>query len=219
LGTYLFVATLRDHLEEVLLSVDAEQRERLAALVERLTTEQDARARVSVVFELIDLLGAELPVDHPVRRAMAREDVRYGSAPADLEPVLLDLRQAVREYWPGGPDPDEMLRQAKERLLGAAMYSAGDVRAQGQDPGAAGLIRLRRDGDVLLPAFQFDRAGVPLPVVVEVNRILRADTDPWGVADWWLGRDPWLGAVPSALIGQVPDATLVSAARAVRGED
>jgi len=34
------------------------------------------------------------------------------------------------------------------------------------------------------------------------------------VADWWLGRNAWLDAIPADLIGQVDDALLVRAARA-----
>ena len=32
-------------------------------------------------------------------------------------------------------------------------------------------------------------------------RLLDADDDPFGVADWWLGRNAWLEGVPADLIG------------------
>jgi len=71
---------------------------------------------------------------------------------------------------------------------------------------------------VQLPAFQFGADGLPLPVVVGVNRFLGAADDPWGVADWWLGPDARLGEVPVRLLGTGRDADLWAAARAV-GDD
>jgi hypothetical protein len=39
-----------------------------------------------------------------------------------------------------------------------------------------------------------------------------------GVADWWLGVNPWLDGRPSDLVGDVPDELLLRAARAVTEE-
>ena len=50
--------------------------------------------------------------------------------------------------------------------------------------------------------------------MLTINRLLDADDDPFGVADWWLGRNAWLDAIPADLIGQVAAALLVRAARA-----
>ncbi|NEC75117.1 hypothetical protein G3I25_26695, partial [Streptomyces rochei] len=63
------------------------------------------------------------------------------------------------------------------------------------------------------PRFQF-RPGTaePLPVVRRVNELLRADRDPWGAADWWLGGNAWLRGVPADLVGTLPDDELVRAA-------
>jgi hypothetical protein len=78
------------------------------------------------------------------------------------------------------------------------------------------LIRLERgDGVVQLPAFQFDAAGRPIQIVLTVNRLLGAEDDPWGAADWWLGPNAWLGAVPADLIGQVDENVLLATAKAV----
>ncbi|MER7705064.1 hypothetical protein ABTX81_19485 [Kitasatospora sp. NPDC097605] len=109
------------------------------------------------------------------------------------------------------PPPD-----ADDWLLAADSVSAADYRAGGHDPGDPDLIRLTdRQGTVRLPAFQFDGAsGRPLPVVVAVNRLLDADDDPWGVADWWLGANAWLEAVPARLLGTTGEHALLAAARA-----
>ncbi|MFD3889951.1 hypothetical protein [Streptomyces microflavus] len=77
------------------------------------------------------------------------------------------------------------------------------------------LIRLTdREGTVRLPAFQFDAAGRPHPIVLEINKLLGADSDPWGTADWWLGTHPLLGKAPAKALGTVTDDTLLTAARA-----
>lgn len=41
----------------------------------------------------------------------------------------------------------------------------------------------------LYPEFQFDAASSRVrPIVAEVNKLLDAKNDPWGVASWWLNR-------------------------------
>ncbi|MGH3278213.1 MAG: hypothetical protein ACRDNW_03655, partial [Trebonia sp.] len=94
-----------------------------------------------------------------------------------------------------------------------------EVRLRGADPADPGLIRLDRpDGGQRWPSFQFTPGGGPVPVVRAVNTMLGADTDPLGVADWWLGVNAWLDGRPSDLIGDVPDEFLLRAARAVTEE-
>ncbi|MFJ8434686.1 hypothetical protein ACIQ9P_25640 [Kitasatospora sp. NPDC094019] len=115
------------------------------------------------------------------------------------------------------PAPPE---DADDWLLAADSVSAADYRAGGHDPTDPDLIRLTdRQGTVRLPSFQFDGAsGRPLPVVVAVNRLLDADDDPWGVADWWLGANAWLDAVPAHLLGTSGEHGLLAAARAETAE-
>ncbi|MGN5376548.1 hypothetical protein ACQ4WX_00180 [Streptomyces lasalocidi] len=48
-----------------------------------------------------------------------------------------------------------------------------------------------------------------------VNRLLLAQEDPWGAADWWLSGNLWLGGRPAALLGRLPDDLLVGAASAM----
>lgn len=62
--------------------------------------------------------------------------------------------------------------------------------------------RLRDRGDIvgyeiggryLYPSFQFDAATAKVrPVVSEINRLLGAKHDPWGVSSWWLSPSGWL---------------------------
>ncbi|MER7654059.1 hypothetical protein ABTY64_00970, partial [Streptomyces albidoflavus] len=66
------------------------------------------------------------------------------------------------------------------------------------------------------PEFQFpEGGGSPHEVVLEINRLLLADLDPWGAAAWWLSGNTWLGGAPASLLGQLPDAQLVAAATAL----
>lgn len=66
------------------------------------------------------------------------------------------------------------------------------------------------------PEFQFpEGCGSPYEVVIQVNRLLLADIDPWGAAAWWLSGNTWLGGTPAALLGRLPDRELVGAAAAL----
>ncbi|MER5709809.1 hypothetical protein ACIGW7_16815 [Streptomyces sp. NPDC053253] len=81
---------------------------------------------------------------------------------------------------------------------------------------ARDLIALTYQDDVeRVPSFQLDReSGAPYPVVTEINRLLSADVDPWGAADWWLGSNVWLDAAPATLLGTGADGALLAAAQA-----
>ncbi|MFD5492453.1 hypothetical protein ACFWH4_05870 [Streptomyces sp. NPDC127091] len=117
-----------------------------------------------------------------------------------------------------GPEPAELLEAARARLLSAPALTEREhaelLASHGDQPG---LIRLTdprpgRSG-AHCPRFQF-RPGTlqPLPVVLRINGLLRADVDPWGAADWWLGGNSWLHGVPADLLGALPDEELEGAA-------
>lgn len=112
---------------------------------------------------------------------------------------------------------EEIGARVRARLLAAPSYTGEDLPASRGEP-PAHLIRLAGpDGTSRYPAFQFNQWGLPLPVVLTVNEILRAGEDPWGVADWWLSVNSWLARPPVELLGQGRDQDLVALARAVRG--
>ncbi|WP_225793848.1 hypothetical protein [Streptomyces aculeolatus] len=126
---------------------------------------------------------------------------------------------------PGGPpapqrapDTAAIIAAAERRLLRAPALSAAEARARcgGATPPPE-LIRLAHpDLGERYPEFQFRSGGGPYGVVLEVNRVLLADADPWGAADWWLGANAWLGGgPPAALLGVRPDGDLVDAALAL----
>lgn len=113
-----------------------------------------------------------------------------------------------------------VLGAVRERLLAAPAVDGDTVLRAGGDPYAPGLVRLRGEGGVLrLPAFQFSEGTLPWLTVLEVNEVLRADTDPWGAADWWLSENAWLGTEPVRLLGTPDDRRLAATARhLVEGE-
>jgi hypothetical protein len=60
------------------------------------------------------------------------------------------------------------------------------------------VLVLSRGDERLAPRFQFDTDGrTLLQSVVEVNRILEVDDDPWGCASWWLTPHAALHAIPA----------------------
>jgi hypothetical protein len=112
--------------------------------------------------------------------------------------------------------PEGILAAVTDRLLRAPALTEDEVRLRGADPADPALLRLDRPGGGRQwPSFQFGPDGALLPVVQIVNTLLGAEADPLGVADWWLGANPWLDGQPSDLIGHIPDELVLRAAHAV----
>ena len=92
-----------------------------------------------------------------------------------------------------------ILAAAQARLL------SGDLRVdRPESPTDASVIAFKTERDVVYPKFQFDREGRLPAIVAEVNALLGATDDPWGVADWWLSLDASLGGRPVDLIAGNP---------------
>ena len=90
------------------------------------------------------------------------------------------------------------------RAAAQARLLAADNRSdQPLESSAAGVIALPSPEGLVYPAFQFDEHDRLLPIAAEINELLGAAEDPWGVADWWLSEDASLGARPVDLIGGV----------------
>ncbi|MFE2109451.1 hypothetical protein ACFXAF_26820 [Kitasatospora sp. NPDC059463] len=218
------LAELRTHWAEIWALLDESSRDRLRALVEDRTADPERLAR-----KIQRLMLAALPDGHPVRE-LFDDSVRYARGGDEVRivgaggPGAITIRSGIESLLrtatpPDGSSPPDDLSppdDADDWLLAADSVSAADYRAGGNDPADPDLIRLTdRQGAVRLPAFQFDDvSGLPRPVVVAVNRLLDADDDPWGVADWWLGTNAWLDAVPARLLGTTGEHALLAAARA-----
>ncbi|GAA4748835.1 hypothetical protein GCM10023350_37270 [Nocardioides endophyticus] len=85
---------------------------------------------------------------------------------------------------------------------------------------AGRLVGIKQANRYLFPAFQIDLAHQRVaPVVAEVNQLLDAADDPWGVASWWISASPRLGGkAPRDLIGTADESDLVVLARAESNE-
>ncbi|MFC5719139.1 hypothetical protein ACFP1Z_02935 [Streptomyces gamaensis] len=139
-------------------------------------------------------------------------------APDSPVPPAMESLMGSTDVPEPGPETVAVIAEVQRRLLTAPSLSAEEAkkRCAGRPPRE--LIRL--DDPVRgarYPAFQFTlgRGGAPLPVVRQVNRILLAEVDPWGAADWWLSGNAWLGGPPVTLLGVLPDASLAGAAQAL----
>jgi hypothetical protein len=169
-----------------------------------------------------------LPLDSPVRSALDALRLDPGD-PVRSRPdgprasALLARLAAARDDPAAEAASGEILAAARRRLLAAPSRSADGLDpATAADPLGAGLIRLPDpERGPRYPEFQFDPGGGrPRAIVRHVNRLLLAEEDPWGAADWWLGGNTWLAAAPAELLGRVPDELLAAAALAlVEGDD
>jgi hypothetical protein len=216
------LALLSRHAAEIRDSLDADRLAQLNDRLHELQNAADDTARVRrAVLDIRKLLLSYLPSGSALRDPLGRE-LRAATAPASLPDIdLLSTTRTLLESvtWPYlPPESASLARAARRRLLAAPARGPERLTAEAaRDPVRAGLIRLTgRDSTSSFPDFQFDPVtGEPRPVVQEINRLLLADEDPWGVADWWLAGNVWLQGTPADLIGDVPDEMLLDAARAL----
>lgn len=172
--------------------------------------------------QLCVLIGNELPPVHPFRVALTEGGTRFlrpdtdATALADWFSTRETLLSLIRRRDIARVTTEEVQEQAEAWLLAADSVSESELLARGVDPGAADLIQLEgHDGRARWPAFQFgDRAEL----IRAINGILDAADDPWGAADWWLGRHARLGGVPAKLLGEIDDQVLLDAAMTERAE-
>lgn len=200
MALYDAATVLARHWSLLLAELDDTGAARLRALREQLDTAMDHELN-GIWLSIVDLAINELSPLSVVRkeldRALGFPRFKAGTAEwRELTPATRKVRPPV-DAW----------------ILAAAADSPKNIRRRGVDPDMPGLIRLHRpDGQVSLPRFQFTRAGEPKPLVLRINELLGADTDPWGVADWWLCPNIWLAGTPAELLGTLDDHVMVAAA-------
>ncbi|MBC3984602.1 hypothetical protein H8N01_19005 [Streptomyces sp. AC536] len=220
MNPYAVLAAAAAQWERIAGLLDAGTRERLAAHLSRIRRDgpdpcdqQQRHAAASRAVEVLadglpELFGSEqqarLTATPPPAGLSAENVTHLGFSAEDLAVLLVDGHRMV----------GSLLSPVRERLLAAPALEPDTVFLGGADPYAVGLIRLSgRGGAVRLPSFQFTADHRPRPIVLDVNRILTADRDPWGAADWWLTINGWLDARPEALIGTTREQQLPNAAR------
>lgn len=120
------------------------------------------------------------------------------SVDSEIDDLLVQARiagEAKRSIW-----QEEMLTSsAVGELLGS---KAGNLRELPRRLRVRSeLLGLPHRRGTFYPAFQIDAAKRRvIPVVAEVNRLLDAAGDPWGVASWWVSENARLGARPMDLV-------------------
>ncbi len=220
MGIRSALAVLAGEWDDIRERIGPDAADALSVLVGELAAEGDAELSKEIAEEIVDLLRGRLPVGHPFRQAVIEDERRLATARAvDLAAwfrLVEPLRGLVGE---SAPTAEQVAAEGTAWPLSAAALTEDEVRERGHDPGDPDLIRLdRADGTAQWPAFQFGTDGAPLAIVRKINRILAADEDPFGAADWWLGENAWLQAVPARSIGRVSEVSLIEAAHAAETE-
>ncbi|MDT0309020.1 hypothetical protein RM780_18940 [Streptomyces sp. DSM 44917] len=211
-----------ERLDELRAELTPDQLRMLLAAVTALTAAGEDPREVRRALMRVRQALIPLPFDSPLRE-LAVEQMR--SSPAAVVAVPDRAEALLRQLTDleANLAAERVLAAARRRLLNAPSRSGAELDpGPAADPLGAGLIRLSDpERGARYPDFQFPvGAGSPHRVVAEVNRLLLADRDPWGAADWWLGGNRWLAGTPAELIGSIPDERLTAAARAlVEGED
>ncbi|MEE1772770.1 hypothetical protein PUR34_32600 [Streptomyces sp. JV185] len=213
---------VRLHWDDIRSALDDADREELVSRLGALAaTPQQAEREVRRAVQGVRLALLDfLPPGHPLRTAL--DGLRL-AGPATACPRVVEQARELHTWLTrsGGPapappvDPEGIIAAVQRRLLAQPSFSAREVH-----DGCAstdGLIALDDPVDgTRYPAFQFaGHGGAPIPVVRRVNRLLLADQDPWGAADWWLSSNEWLGGRPATLLGALPEDLLVGAASAM----
>ncbi len=195
---------------------------RLRALAD--TPPDDARA-VRRAFQGVRLGLLPLPFDHPVRAGL--DAFRLTPTAPDRRLAVERTRALLARLAAGPPDPPRspgtaaVIAAAERRLLRVPALTAAEARTRcGGAPPVELIILVDPDRGDRYPEFQFEPGDGPYGVVLQINRVLHADADPWGAADWWLTANTWLdGGPPAAALGVRPDADLVDAAVALVAAD
>ncbi len=188
---------------EAIRTANAPSWARMSAAFEQAISEQDV---IEAVSRLVDayprLRKVHAEIETLLRTALVRDVIEeeIGGEPRHVlgPDEIMDADELLAEARAGGEVRRHILQEemldaaAVSRLLGSQSVNprqyANNLRRR------AALIGLRHRNQFLYPAFQFDRdRGRVDPVVAEINQLLAADDDPWGVASWWLSTNDRLG--------------------------
>ncbi len=217
--------------------------EAVVELTESMSEAELGEAWRLLTSQLEDRLPEERLIDLAARAAADRTDDRSRSRSArSFLKIVAEWRQLV-ELLAGEPRrvvdfdqlADSSLSQARiatgalEAIWAEELLTSAEVaRRLGAKPSnrekvnglrrRSQLLGLPRDNGrrYLYPTFQIDAARQEVyPQVKEVNRLLGASDDPWGVASWWVSANGRLGGRPMDLVGSSSAAAVIEAAKAV----
>ncbi|MFH9827874.1 hypothetical protein [Streptomyces bobili] len=239
MDTHELLALLVRHREQLRQWLDEDQYRHFLAMTERLREVGDDPERAGMAVMAIVRALWPVPDEAGVLAELLHADHRSivtATTVPTPEAVLAALEELYAAPAAGEPDRTEaetadpiaadpvaadpvaaVIAAARRRLLTVPSRAAAPAGSPAAGDGPADVIVLADPEDgPRSPEFQFDPdTGQPRDIVVRINRILLADRDPWGAADWWLGRNSWLGGPPASLLGRVPDDRLAYAALAL----
>lgn len=165
--------------------------ERLAQLDPNHDSQGELLARLGAVLDELPGLAERRWELVLAMESVLTEPVSSGLGPAKVM-ADLQIERAIRtEARRIVLDQPMITAEAVARGLGSHSVNprqyANTKRRRGE------LLGLPIRNRFLFPAFQFDfeRSRI-VPVVSEVNRLLGAAEDPWGVASWWFSPNGWL---------------------------
>ena len=117
--------------------------------------------------------------------------------------------EAIESIW-----REPMLKPGDAAMaLGARATNREKVRRLRE---RSALLGLPSGSGFLYPAFQFDAVRRRLfPEVIEVNELIDAAGDPWGVASWWVAENARMSERPVDCVGTERAPDLVQAAGAL----
>jgi hypothetical protein len=163
-----------------------------------------------------DLLqAASVSPDDPIWSALeAQSTRRLGRPDPEILVVAAELRMLIEfKTPPAGPGkaPSVSVEDVADEAEASVLDVPSRVVASGH---VAGVVVVPSAKQFVAPSFQFGPDGKVLPTVAEVNRILDADDDPWGVASWWLSPHAALHGIPADQLrsGRAADVRAAAAA-------
>jgi len=186
------MSVVEDRLDAILRDLEDLPAEQVAHLFRQLLQPSQADFAQALRVFVYAALTAEVEVE---RLAGEPKDVR-----GESDRLLRDQRIKA-EAHAVVLDQDFLDSSAVGVALGASGVNKREAASDLRRSGA--LLGVPVRNKYLYPSFQIDEARARVhPVVVEVNRLLAAKDDPWGVASWWISGHPRLdGARPRDLVG------------------
>lgn len=189
------------------------------------------RATLAKMVGLADVVNPSTSnTEAPLRgrvEPLRRRDAPMRPTPSNVTPQLKGQPH---------PSPSSVVKKAQAEIHAQEMLDLVEVAAilfAARTPAATervrkqfveltrsgALIALRRGKRVVYPAFQIDRQKRNIyPEVKQVNELLGAADDPWGVASWWMSPHAGLGAPPMTLVGTSEAAQLVALVEAIHDD-
>lgn len=147
-----------------------------------LAREVQSRESMSSVRDvLLSLVVSGPTLSASIAAAVPAHTVTTSIARAQIETAA---RQAIFEhphFEPGDVADVLRSRDSNRRSPASRLRERGDI------------VGYEIGGRYLYPTFQFDAATAKVrSVVAEVNQLLDAKRDPWGVGSWWISPSGWL---------------------------